>query len=83
MKSWKQSKTRVAVCYKQDVPTVYNEGTKWETSCSEFVAYYSHKKLEDAQKECDQINEEKPEKLFNGQFARCDSRTYFAVEHEY
>ena len=41
-------------CYK---PTLTWEGT--------YLAYYSHKTVEEAQKEADELNATKPEKLWN------------------
>lgn len=73
---------RTVICYKQNEPTVYNKGTKWETSEDTFLAYYTYKTKDEAQKEVDEINTNKPEKLFNGEQAKCNERIYFVSEQE-
>lgn len=70
------------ICYKQHIPTVYNKGTQWEKSEDTFLAYYYRGTKEQAQAEVDRINTEKPEKLFNGELAKCNDRTYFVKEQE-
>ena len=70
------------ICYKQHEPTVYNRGTKYEKACDTFLAYYTYKTVAEAQKEVDEINANKPEKLFNGELAKCDERVYFVSEQE-
>lgn len=62
------------ICYKTSKPIGYNADT--------FLAYYTYKTREEAQKEVDEINTTKPEKLWNGEFAKCDERTYFVDEQE-
>lgn len=62
------------ICYKTSNPIVYNVDT--------FLAYYTYKTREEAQKEVDEINTTKPEKLWNGELAKCDERTYFVNEQE-
>lgn len=68
------------ICYKTNKPTIYNKGTVYETSCDTFIAYYTFKTVDEAQKEVDEINRTKPERLWNGELARCDERTYFVSE---
>lgn len=46
----------------------------------EFLEYVTYKTLEEAQKEADEINKTKPEKLWNGLPAKCEERIYFACE---
>lgn len=70
------------ICYKTSKPVVYNAGTKWESASDTFLAYYTYKTREEAQKEVDEINITKPEKLWNGELAKCDERTYFVDEQE-
>ena len=48
----------------------------------EYLSYYTYKTPEEAKKEVDKINKEKPEKLWNGEPAFCDERTYFVDEQE-
>lgn len=48
----------------------------------EYLSYYTYKSPKEAQEEVDKINEEKPEKLWNGEPALCDERTYFVDEQE-
>lgn len=47
-----------------------------------YLAYYTFKSIKEAQKEIDKINAEKPEKLWNGELAKCDERTYFVTEQK-
>lgn len=61
-----ENKLAPVICYKTKKPVYYNKGTKWETTCDKFLAYYGHGTFEEAQKEADEINRTKPEKLFNG-----------------
>lgn len=70
------------ICYKTHEPVVYNKGTKYEKKHDTFLAYYTHKSKEEAQKEVDRLNSEKPERLWNGELAHCDERTYFVSEQE-
>lgn len=62
------------ICYKTSKPAVYNTDT--------FLAYYTYKTREEAQKEVDEINTTKPEKLWNGELAKCNERIYFVDEQE-
>ena len=48
----------------------------------EYLAYYTFKNAEDAQKEADQLNTEKPERLWNGEASKCDERFYFVSQQE-
>lgn len=70
------------ICYKTNTPVVYNKGTVYEKSCDTFLAYMTYKSIEEAQTEVDKINTEKPDKLFNGEAAKCDERTYFVETPE-
>lgn len=70
------------ICYKTNKPMICNKGTKYESSHDTFLAYYTYKSVEEAQKEVDEINKTKPEKLWNGELAKCDERTYFVSEQE-
>lgn len=70
------------ICYKTSEPVFYNKGTKYEKSCDTFLAYETYKSLADAKAEAEEINTTKPEKLWNGEFAECDKKTYFAQEQE-
>lgn len=56
----------------------YTENTTGKT----YLAYISYDTLENLQKEAEKINTTKPEKLWNGELAYCDERTYFADEQE-
>lgn len=69
----------VAMCFKTNKPEVYAVGTPYEHTCDTFLDHYCAMTLEEAQKEAERINREKPEKLWNGTLAHCDERTYFAA----
>jgi hypothetical protein len=62
-------------CYKPY--TSYN-GT-WEGT---YLAYYSHKTVEEAQKEVDEINATKPEKLWNDQPINWEKVDHFFVKQQ-
>ncbi len=47
-----------------------------------YLAYISYESLEAVQAQAEKINAEQPEKLWNGDLAKCDERTYFATEQE-
>ena len=66
-----------------------NDTTLYNTICykviatgEEYLAYYTFKNDEDAQKEADRLNTEKPELLWNGEAAKCDERFYFVNQQE-
>lgn len=44
------------ICYKQKVPTVYNRGTKYESSCDHFLYVYASADKVQAQKRVDELN---------------------------
>jgi hypothetical protein len=48
-------------------PVYYNKGTKYETTCDTFLAYYTYKNDEEAKAEAERLNAEKPATLWNGQ----------------
>lgn len=69
----------IAYMYKTSKPTTYNPGTPYEHTVDTFLALVSYTKtFEQVQAECDQLNREKPERLWNGELAYCNERTYFA-----
>lgn len=69
------------ICYRTNEPTYYNKGTKYETSCSDFLAFYSYLSVEEAQKVVDKINNEKPERLpYTNELAKCNERFYYVDE---
>lgn len=70
------------ICYKLKNPMVFNKGTKWESSCSTFLAYYTAKNEAEAQKEVDEINATHPEKLFNGEKINWDEIEKFYVDKQ-
>lgn len=54
------------ICYKTITPVIYNKGTRYESQCDEFLAYYTYSDKAAAQAECDKLNAEHPSKLWNG-----------------
>ena len=54
------------VCYKTVQPTIYNKGTKYASSCDEFLAYYTYKSVAEAQAEVDNMNATHPNKTVTG-----------------
>ena len=71
-----------AICYKTTKPLIINKGTKDQIICDEFLAYYCNKSKEEAEREANELNTNKPERLFNGELALCDERTYYVNEQE-
>lgn len=57
---------QTVLCYKTVNPTIYNAGTKYESSCDTFLACYWYNDKEKAMTECERLNTEKPAKLWNG-----------------
>ena len=49
------------ICYKTRKPVVYNKGTKYETTCDTFLAYYSGKSRTELENYVNMVNAEKPE----------------------
>ena len=46
-----------SICYKTKEPVIYNEGTQWEKSCDEFLAFQCGGwTVEEAQAFCDEHN---------------------------
>lgn len=72
----------IVICYKTKTPVIYNKGTQYEKKIDEFLAYYFHGTMEQAKEVVEKLNNEKPEKLFNGLPADCGNRTYFIHEQE-
>lgn len=54
------------ICFRTKTPVIYNKGTKYETSCDHFLAYYTYKSVAEAEKEVAEMNAAHPAKLFNG-----------------
>lgn len=73
---------RTVICYKTTEPTYYNKGTKYEKTCDTFLAYYTYKTVEEAQTECDKLNTEHPEKLWNGERIDWTKIAYFFVSEQ-
>ena len=47
---------QTVICYRTINPVYYNKGTKWETSCDHFLAYYTYKTVEEAKREVKEMN---------------------------
>ena len=76
-----KEKLRTVICYKEKTPTIFNKGTSDEKIMDTFLAYYTYKTVEEAQKEVDFLNTTKPERLpIDGSLAHCDERTYFVSQ---
>lgn len=70
------------VCYKTKTPVYYNKGTKYESTCDTFLSYYAGKSREAAQKDVDEINRTKPEKLWNGEKIDWTKVDHFFVDDQ-
>lgn len=74
---------RTVICYTTKEPVYYNKGTKYETIENTFLAYYTYKTVEEAQREVDTLNATHPAKLWNGEridWTKIDS--FFVSEQE-
>lgn len=70
------------ICYKTKTPTIYNKGTRYERSCDTFLSYYTYKTKEEAQIECDELNNNKPKILWNKEKINWDIIDYFFVDEQ-
>jgi hypothetical protein len=70
---------RPCICYKTKEPTYYNKGTKYESSCDEFLLYQCFRKIEEVQAEVDRLNNDHPEKDFMGNKIDWNKIDYFFV----
>ena len=68
--------------YKTKVPTYYNKGTEWESSCDTFLAYYTYKTIEEAKIEVEEMNRTHPTHLFNGQPIDWEKIDHFFVDEQ-
>lgn len=74
---------RTVICYTTKEPVYYNKGTKYEKTENTFLAYYTYKTVEEAQREVDTLNATHPAKLWNGEridWTKIDS--FFVSEQE-
>ena len=53
---------QTVICFRTINPIYYNKGTKWETTCDHFLAYYTYKTIEEAKKEVEEMNRNHPAK---------------------
>ena len=71
------------ICYRTIEPTIYNKGTDFEKRCDEFLAYYTCKSVEEAQKEVEMMNKTKPSTMSNGQSIDWNTvKEFFVSEQE-
>lgn len=63
-------------------PVYYNKGTKWESTCDTFLAYYTCTTAEEAQKEVDEMNKNHPEKDACGFPIDWEKVAYFFVSEQ-
>lgn len=61
------------ICYKVKVPKVYDNGS----TSDHFLSHYFYDTFEEAEKEAQRLNTEKPERLFNGQKINWNWVDYF------
>lgn len=74
--------TTSTICYKTKTPVYYNKGTKWEKTCDTFLAYPTYKSFEDAQKEAEELNKNKPATLWNKQEIDWEKVDYFFADSQ-
>jgi len=73
---------KTVICYKTRVPEVYNKGTKWERTHSDFLLYYTNKTREEAQQDVNRLNTTKPKTFCNGEKIDWDKIDYFYVDEQ-
>jgi hypothetical protein len=81
-KKEREEKKMTVICYETKSPVIYNKGTKYKSSCNQFLSYYTYKSQGEAQKEVDEINRTKPEKLWNGQKVNWTEVDHFFVSDQ-
>lgn len=70
------------ICYKTKNPVVYNRGTKYESSCDTFLAYFTYKTREQAEAEVAAINHNKPQLSWSGEKIDWDAIDFFFVDEQ-
>lgn len=73
---------KIVICYKTIKPTIYNAGTRYESQCDTFLAYYTCGDKAAAQAECDKLNAEHPDKLWNGLPIDWNKIAYFFTDEQ-
>lgn len=68
--------------YKVKEPVIYNKGTEWEKSEDTFLSHYTHKSIEKATIEVEEMNRTHPTHLFNGQPIDWNKIDYFFVDEQ-
>lgn len=64
---------KTVICYKVKKPMFH---------CNSFLAYYTYKSVAEAEKECEQLNKEKPAKLWNGRPIDWNNVEYFFASQQ-
>ncbi len=70
------------ICYKMINPVYYNKGTKWESTCDTFLAYYTNKTTEEAEKEVAEMNAKHSEKDGCGNPIDWEKVAYFFIDKQ-
>ena len=73
---------QTVICYKTKEPVYYNKGTKDERQCDQFLAYYTTKTKEEAQTECNELNNHHYEKLWNNEKIDWNKIEYFFTDEQ-
>ena len=69
----------ITINYKTKVPEVYNKGSKWESYCDTFLAYYTCQSIEEAEVEVEKINRTHPTHMINDYPIDWNKVDYFFV----
>ena len=72
----------IAICYKMKEKVYYNKGTKSERTHDTFLAYYTYKSKEEAQKDVDEINRTHPAEEKNGTPIDWNKVDYYFVNEQ-
>lgn len=73
---------QTVICYKTIEPKYYNKGTKYESSCDEFLAYYTYQTIEEARKTVEEMNKKHVEKDGAGNPIDWTKIAYFFVDEQ-
>lgn len=71
-----------ALCYKNKIPTIYNQGTVWEKRHDTFCAMYVSNNDAEAQAIADELNKSKPATLPNGEPIDWTNVEYFFINKQ-
>lgn len=73
---------KTVVLYKTKNPVYFNKGTVHETTCDEFLAYYTYRTPEEVEHEVEILNNTHPKILWNGEKIDWNTVDYFFIQKQ-